>query len=1473
MPSNRKIRTRNRRKPLASTPMEPLEQRQMLNAAVSVTVNTTQTLQTIEGLGAGIIPWEIRPEYTDPNFYNMIVDDLGATAVRAAVLPNAEKVNDNSDPNNLDLSKFDVNALAEPFDIFQQFQDRGVSTFVTSVWSAPAWMKTNNIYTDGGSLRPDMYGEFAEYLEAVAKIAKQDFGVSLYSISLQNEPYFVEPYESTTYNANQLVNTLIAVGRKFKADGITTKISVPEDLIDPTRMSWYIDAIEANPEAASYVGYFAGHALTGGWDQLRQLIAPTGKEFWQTETSGNSDSWSGAMGLATTILNSIDTADASGFLYWQFSDTAANSKFALMNAGVPNEKYYAAKQFYRYIRPGYVHVTDTSSLATLRAASYKDPVTGALTTVIVNSGTDDADVNFALTGSNLPGTYKIFRSSATEQMVSLGTITGGTNFNETIPANSIVTITNAPELPAVTGGAIAANTPVELTSSFVTQSQFWTNVEKGYDDNLIIEINDGANVNQVASNGWTPLITAAASSQGGSINTLNTLIADGANLNAVTTDGWTALTAAAANSFAKFGARVTLQTDKITALINAGLNVNQPDAEGRTPLIWAAMMGKVSGTVEDTSTVQLLLADGANPLLKDNAGMTAYDYAVQQGYTQTSFVLLKAMGTDHTPPTVAFANVTPNPRATSIPDLPINFSEPILGFDLSDVIVTRNGAVQTIPVGAALNSTDQTHYDLTNLGGLTSAPGTWVFTIKAATSGITDVSGNPLAADATESFLVTTNVPPPPPPPPTTTQSPFHGTPFDINASATTTIEFEDYDLGGEGVAYHDKDAANQGGAFRPTDGVDLKAVQGDTGGYYIGYTNAGEWTEYTVKVDTAGTYNLGIRYASAGAGGTFHLELDGTPITGELTAANTGGWSTWKTLSVPAVSLPAGQHILRLVEDTVGPTNAVANFNYLTVAPPTSPPVSPPPPPPPTTTQAPFGGTAPIVSTAPVIIQAENFDTGGEGVAYHDLDAANQGGAYRTTEGVDIQPTTDAGGGFNVGYTRASEWLEYTINVTTAGSYIIGARVASTAAGGKFHFEIDGTKVSSELSTPNTGGWQTYTNVNSAAVPLTVGQHVLRLALDTVAANGSVGNFNYITIAPPMSPPVSPPPPPPPPPPPTTTQTPFTGTAPLVGASPVTIQMENFDNGGEGVAYHDLDKANLGGSYRTTEGVDIQPTTDTGGGFNVGYAKAGEWIEYTINVQTAGNYDLSFRLASTGSNGKFHAEIDGTNVTGSLTVPNTGGYQTWQTLTKTGLPLSAGVHVLRISMDANSTNGSVGNFNYMTIAPSAPVPVTQAPFGGTAPVVGASSVTIQAENFDTGGEGVAYHDTDATNDGGAYRTTEGVDIEATGDTGGGFHVAYTNPGEWIEYTINVATAGTYTLDFRVASKGLGGKFHAEIDGANVTGALQVPDTTGWNTFQDVLKTGVQLTAGTHVLRLAFDSAGGSGFAGNFNWIKLTKTA
>ena len=88
---------------------------------------------------------------------------------------------------------------------------------------------------------------------------------------------------------------------------------------------------------------------------------------------------------------------------------------------------------------------------------------------------------------------------------------------------------------------------------------------------------------------------------------------------------------------------------------------------------------------------------------------------------------------------------------------------------------------------------------------------------------------------------------------------------------------------------------------------------------------------------------------------------------------------------------------------------------------------------------------------------------------------------------------------------------------------------------------------------------------------------------------------------------------------------------------------------------------------------------------------------------------------------------------------------------------------------------------------------------------------------------------------------------------------------------MNVATAGVYNFDYRVASSGsVGGNFHMEVDGVNVTGTLQVPNTGSWSTYQTVTKTGVNLTAGFHLVKIVFDTSGPNGFSGNFNWFRAT---
>lgn len=133
--------------------------------------------------------------------------------------------------------------------------------------------------------------------------------------------------------------------------------------------------------------------------------------------------------------------------------------------------------------------------------------------------------------------------------------------------------------------------------------------------------------------------------------------------------------------------------------------------------------------------------------------------------------------------------------------------------------------------------------------------------------------------------------------------------------------------------------------------------------------------------------------------------------------------------------------------------------------------------------------------------IEAEDYRAGGEGVGYHDTTAGNTGGAYRADD-VDIQTCTDGSGCYNVGWTAAGEWLAYDLTVTTAGTYVWQARVASPHSGKTLHLEIDGQPSGGTLSVPNTGSYQTWTTIQSAPVTLAAGAHTLRIVFETGSMN-----------------------------------------------------------------------------------------------------------------------------------------------------------------------------------------------------------------------------------------------------------------------------------------------------------------------------------------------------------------------------------
>jgi fibronectin type 3 domain-containing protein len=161
---------------------------------------------------------------------------------------------------------------------------------------------------------------------------------------------------------------------------------------------------------------------------------------------------------------------------------------------------------------------------------------------------------------------------------------------------------------------------------------------------------------------------------------------------------------------------------------------------------------------------------------------------------------------------------------------------------------------------------------------------------------------------------------------------------------------------------------------------------------------------------------------------------------------------------------------------------------------------------------QAPYGGTPWPV---PGVIQAENYDVGGQGSAYNDTDTVNSGGQYRS-ESVDVE--TCAEGGYNVGWVAAGEWLEYTVNVGLTGGYGITLRASSSSSEIQGHVEFDGVNVTGLMTAPATGGWQTYTNVTAPNVTLTAGQHVMRVYFDAGAWNLNQVSLTAIPLPAPQS-------------------------------------------------------------------------------------------------------------------------------------------------------------------------------------------------------------------------------------------------------------------------------------------------------------------------------------------------------------------
>jgi beta-glucanase (GH16 family) len=242
------------------------------------------------------------------------------------------------------------------------------------------------------------------------------------------------------------------------------------------------------------------------------------------------------------------------------------------------------------------------------------------------------------------------------------------------------------------------------------------------------------------------------------------------------------------------------------------------------------------------------------------------------------------------------------------------------------------------------------------------------------------------------------------------------------------------------------------------------------------------------------------------------------------------------------------------------------------------------------------------------------------------------QAEAYCQMSGVQLENTTDAGGGQNVGYIDTNDWMGYRINVPSTGAYTVQYRVASANGGGSIRFEkLGGGQTFGTIAVNSTGGWQNWSTI-SQTVQLTAGQQDIAL---TAVAGGF--NINWFSI---------------------------TGSNP--GFSQ-TVQAE---------------------SYNEMLGVQLETTTDAGGGQNVGYIDTNDWMKYNnITVPSTGSYKFEYRVASPNGTGVLSQDLNsGAIQLGTIAVPNTGGWQNWTTISRT-VNINAGTYNFGIFATAGGWN------------------------------------------------------------------------------------------------------------------------------------------------------------------------------------------
>ncbi|MGQ9903477.1 MAG: glycoside hydrolase family 30 beta sandwich domain-containing protein [Anaerolineae bacterium] len=373
-----------------------------LPAADLLTLDRATRYQTMDGFGAFLGSGVWPPDKQDLAL--PFVNDLNITVARFGIIDSDfEPHNDNANPYVTDFEAFDHSAL--PLDWMRRLKaESAIDKYILTVWSPPYWMKKGRTRaavtasTDLGEnfVEERYYEEYAEFLAAIVHIVREETGIELYAISVQNEPQFNEPYASALLPADKMAQVLDVVARRFQAEGIQTKLFMPEALPQQGSIDEYIAELDRLPAASQATDIIAIHNYdidginVGGagaqeWANMYAWAnAARPRRMWMTETSGHPNTWLGAVTLFGNIYNALAYGNASAWVWWTLAEISSSAQYGLVVDNQPTARYAVSRHFYRAIQPGAVRVAVTAP-ADLLVLAFENP-DSSIALVLYNKG-------------------------------------------------------------------------------------------------------------------------------------------------------------------------------------------------------------------------------------------------------------------------------------------------------------------------------------------------------------------------------------------------------------------------------------------------------------------------------------------------------------------------------------------------------------------------------------------------------------------------------------------------------------------------------------------------------------------------------------------------------------------------------------------------------------------------------------------------------------------------------------------------------------------------------------------------------------------------------------------------------------------------------------------------------------------------------------------------------------------------------